>query len=654
MKQPTCNAGPGMKRRLAATRSGRSEPSPVADPHSTVAGAGSWLGVAGLLLLFASVWTIVRPYAGLVHDARLYAAQTAAKLHPEIFAQDLFLRYGSQDNFTIFPRLFAPLAYALGMESAAAVLTLVASLAWLGLGYLIARELSGTRLALMALGMLVVVPGWYGAHEVFRIGEMFLSARLPAEVFALGGLLAYLRGRYGLAAGSCTASALVHPLMAIPMIGLLTLAVVHRGAGPSIARAAVLALVISASVVTIVLPTAPIEHFEAWVSVLETRSAFLFPSLWRPIDWQYHIMIFVTLFIGSRIGSNARNRDLALCAAWVGGAGVVLAMIAASWPEHPALLRAQTWRWVWVACLLALVMLPQIVHELWQRGSGTTERAVAVLLAAAWLLPDSVGGLLTIVALAILLWAGGQTGGHSVWATRASWAAFSLALGSIAVMAVQFAAYPLDSNREPMWVQRVVNAVGPTSSALVIVAVCWWAALREHGRRLASAIAVLAVALSVVALPRAVRDWSTLDYSGAAYNAFAPWRSIIPAEAEVLWPGDAVATWLVLDRRSYFSPDQLAGLLYSPGMTPELQRRARALTPLVSPDWWTMADLRQEAKPKDLTVDILVQVCRAPGLDFVVSDQNLGFAVSTVRRPVREIDLYLYDCRAPVPRKVPS
>ena len=627
----------------------RSDSPGGADPRCMDSRHEETLGLVALVLLFVSIWTVVKPYAGLVHDARLYAVQTAAKLHPDIFLGDLFLRYGSQDNFTIFPRLYAPLASAIGIESAAAMLTFVASLAWIGFGFLVARELSGPRLALMAVGILIATPGWYGAYEVFQIGEMFLSARLPAELFALVGLFAYLRRRFWLALAACAASALIHPLMAMPIIGLLMLTVVYKYAGLPIALAATFAAVASIPTVAFLLPTAPVEQLDAWVSVLETRSTFLFPSLWRAVDWQYHLLILATLLIASRTMPDTRIRELAVCAALVGSAGVLLAAIGASMPEHPALLRAQTWRWVWVACLLAILMLPQIVRDLWQRGVDTPARAAALLLASAWLLLSSVGGLLAIVALAILSQANRRNLSYSVSVNRLAWAALGLTLASIFVAAAQFAAYPLDTNKEPMWIQRLVNVVGPASSALVIVTACWIGVLPGRGPRPVMAVAAVAIAASVLMVPRAVRDWTAINYSGATYEAFAPWRSIIPRHAEVLWPGDAVATWLVLERRSYFSPDQLAGLLYSPDMTLELQRRASALKSFASPDWWTMADLRQEAKPKDLTTEILFQVCKAPGLDYMVSDTDLGFAASTVRRPGREIDLYLYDCRASVP-----
>src|SRR5688572_16801102 len=55
------------------------------------------------------------PYAGLIHDARLYAAQ-AQDAYDGRFADDLFFRYGSQARFTLFPQLFAPACSLLGPD----------------------------------------------------------------------------------------------------------------------------------------------------------------------------------------------------------------------------------------------------------------------------------------------------------------------------------------------------------------------------------------------------------------------------------------------------------------------------------------------------------------------------------------------------------
>jgi hypothetical protein len=170
---------------------------------------------------------------------------------------------------------------------------------------------------------------------------------------------------------------------------------------------------------------------------------------------------------------------------------------------------------------------------------------------------------------------------------------------------------------------------------------------RLAGRtRLIPALGVLGMALLVILLmPRAYRTWTTERFSPAAYSTFAPWRAIIPETSEVLWPTFPTGVWILLERRSYLSGDQLAGLLYSPGLIAEMNVRAAALKSLVAPGWWTMASRSEESAPKPLTRALLNEVCRAPGLDYLVAGTEVEGYVGKVKAPVDRLDLYLYDCR---------
>src|SRR6476660_6630176 len=58
-------------------------------------------------LLFAVLWAlnaIKFPYGGLIHDARLYGLQAQNHASGGAYSRDLFLRFGSQDQFTPFSR----------------------------------------------------------------------------------------------------------------------------------------------------------------------------------------------------------------------------------------------------------------------------------------------------------------------------------------------------------------------------------------------------------------------------------------------------------------------------------------------------------------------------------------------------------------------
>ena len=71
-----------------------------------------------LLCVLLALNALARPYAGIAHDARLYSAQVLHQLEPESYSDDLFFRYGSQDQFSIFSRVAAPIVNLLGLQAA--------------------------------------------------------------------------------------------------------------------------------------------------------------------------------------------------------------------------------------------------------------------------------------------------------------------------------------------------------------------------------------------------------------------------------------------------------------------------------------------------------------------------------------------------------
>jgi hypothetical protein len=70
---------------------------------------GPWVMRAAVCLALLACWVLVHPYRGMVHDALLYTLQALSRLYPESLGQDLFLAHGSQEDFTIFSRIYAPL-----------------------------------------------------------------------------------------------------------------------------------------------------------------------------------------------------------------------------------------------------------------------------------------------------------------------------------------------------------------------------------------------------------------------------------------------------------------------------------------------------------------------------------------------------------------
>src|ERR1700678_2480316 len=123
----------------------------------------SKLGFAVLLLLCIITWALSHSYHGITHDAGLYTLQALAHLSPASLGQDVFLRFGSQDRFTLFSPLYAAAIQWLGPEPAAAALTLTLQVALFACAWALARTVMPASLALLGVSVLIAVPGDYGA-----------------------------------------------------------------------------------------------------------------------------------------------------------------------------------------------------------------------------------------------------------------------------------------------------------------------------------------------------------------------------------------------------------------------------------------------------------------------------------------------------------
>ena len=87
------------------------------------------LQVAVMALLYIASWALSHSYRGIFHDAGLYTLQALSHMDSHALSQDVFLRFGSQDRYTIFSRVYAAFCRLLGVETAAASLTFLLQMA---------------------------------------------------------------------------------------------------------------------------------------------------------------------------------------------------------------------------------------------------------------------------------------------------------------------------------------------------------------------------------------------------------------------------------------------------------------------------------------------------------------------------------------------
>ena len=436
---------------------------PVPD---TDRGFASWPWVCGYLLVLVALWSVVGRYKGISHDAILYVLQSIAHLRPDPLAQDVFLRYLSQDQFSLFSRIGALFIGWLGADRGAEALTFTILVCWLVVAWRIARRLQGPTLALLSVALLLFIPGWYSAKGVFRYAEPFMTARGLAEVLSLAAVLAVLNSRRALAFALVALAMLVHPLMAFPAALLIaTQCLPLNGWRHRVAVCMVLVIGATAGSFVLGLPEPLLSG--RWLEVTRLRSSFLFTDRWTPSDWEVVTQILATLLLGVMTLRPGGARRLLTGALVVGFAGLVLTVLGSWIAEIRILVQGQPWRWLWLGRFLATACLPLIVLVAWRDGAAG--RCAAMLLSAAWLLnapasyreipPIGASGLLCVLATV-------------VWLSRKQLSQDGLraltvvASGSLALVAVVFMSVALVAvnsrysvGRDPFWIQRVRDFV---------------------------------------------------------------------------------------------------------------------------------------------------------------------------------------------------
>ena len=623
-----------------------------------------------LLITLLCVWSLIYEYRGLVYDAQIYAIEALAKLRPSL-AGDLFLQNVSQDQFTIFPRFYAWVIEIVGLRSAALLMTIVFTIWILSASWDLIATLANSDLAWLAIFMLVILEGYYGAFGVFYISEPFLTARLPAEALVATSLACYVRGQERVAFGVAFAAFLVHPLMALPG-SLIIICMRLPPRAIVLAASLVIAVVLAAAIAANTLPSAAriLAVMDVpWINVVRERSQFLFMQLWRVNDWALNARALLSLVFAMMVFRAGRAHNLAFVALAVGATGIAIAVIASLIGPVALLMQGQPWRWPWISTLLGILLLPPIAYGAWRADRFGS--VCSSLLIAGWLLPVEAGAACVSFALV-------------VWTVRskipAAWTKYAQPAAAIIVLAL--VSWSLMNS----WTSVAKMAPVPPGESFVaacaravftsklwcvlLVGAAWWAIKSSRGILAPIAIsALLGASASTVIFHSSihVRPYG----SQSDMREFSEWRDRIPPGSNVFVTNgydSGSFVWFTLQRNNYLSPGQSAGVVFSRVTALEVQRRSEVLLPLTDPNWKILTRIRTSTPPRSvastalsagitgfrpLTAQSLVDVCQDPQLGFVISPDDAGFNPLIHSNPGIWKNWKLYDCnqvRAEVPK----
>jgi hypothetical protein len=611
--------------------------------HSSRNGLHSNLVAATLALMLMVLWLLMQGYQGFAGDAQIYAYQALAKITPAL-STDLYLQNTSQDQYTIFSPFYAAFIGWLGVDHAARLLTLFFAVCIAVSAWNLAAALTDKAGAWLAVAFLLIVSGEYGASGVFHIDEQFLTARLPAQALIIAAFACHTRGMKAAGLLIAVAALFIHPLMALPgLLVLLCLWLPLRVA--LVAAIAGVFATLGIALSTSALP--PLDRvFEVmdaqWLEVVQERSQFLFLQLWTLHDWDLNVRPLIYLAGVALVLEERRARRFCVAALLVGTCGLVVGLIAGLIGPVAILVQSQAWRWVWVACLISVLLLPATVLRVWREEKCGP--LCAVLLICGWVIP-AVGGT-ACVMLAIIFWLHRKDFSERA-AVHFRWMA---AVGAVAGLAWVF----IDAaGRGPATLSKVGNLMAVKISAAVLFGFLWW--WLQGARTVWRPAIVSAVLLigSIFIVPASFKQARVLA-SESQIEEFSDWSGAIPPTSTVLVapPRDVGAfVWFTLKRPNYLALDQSAGVVFSRETALEVRRRSELLLPLMDPTWKILSGIRRgalkhpDAAPtRPLTAQSLVQVCNDPKLGFVIAPQDVGFDPRRHQHAGAWKDWNLYDC----------
>jgi hypothetical protein len=548
--------------------------------------------------LFVILWALSAlrfPYGNMIHDARLYALQAHNQLTHGAFSADLFLRFGSQDQYTPFSRLVAPLVGLAGVDWAFLFLFLISNALVIAAMQRVVRALVDDPAdATAALVMLVLLPLWYGGMGIFRVAEPFFTPRILSCALALFGLERSLRDRHAAAIALAILATVAHPLMGFPSFAIVAICAalnaVPRPVAFTVATIGAGALIAVAAVHP--LGAAVFGTIDGqWKDVVWRASTYNFPGAWPTGDWPGVAMsIALPLGAAAAMRRDVPARARLIIVAAVVAAGGVLLMWVAGRMSYRLLLQAQPYRGLWIMQVLAVPSAFWLARRWWSRGRAGA--VASVLLIALFGLTHLLRAELWIAAVSAALFAFMFVAGRH---PRGLVGGLAAGLGTAFVLSSAARVWVFLMRRADLlglvdpwsYAAMVAGTVNPLVWFAVVITVL--ALVRPsllHGR--APAVCAIAVAVvmhaATIVLPRLVvfRNARIPREDQAFVQSYLAQRphvsSVPPSVYDNVW-ADARFIWFDLNATNYFHLVQLSGVLFNRGTAIEGGRRADIVRP---------------------------------------------------------------------------
>ena len=599
-----------------------------------------------LLSLVLLVNAVARPYRGLVLDSCLYAALVSNQADGT-FADDLFIKYGSQDAYSLFSEIAAPMVRSLGLELTFFVLYLVCNgLFFWALQRLLFRLIKSPAYAVLGLLFLATTPVWFGGLRIFHSNECLFTPRIVANTLVLFGIERMLAKRMGSALACMLLALPVHPLMAFPGFLLWCCVAVLERFSVRTSLAIFTSVGLAAAIVLLVRPLgyAVFGEFDAvWRDAVKCGNFYAFASEWEMSDWMRVLGATVCVAVAATYATDARLRII-----YIGTLLVALAAVIGTWvatyAPYALLLQGQPYRALWPLQLLAVPAGAHLVHQFWKDRRLTHQLGalaiVFALLLQTWELAAVAWACAAFAMLGYrLVFARGSTEDaekrQGLFATIAigTFLLFTLQCSLHATPVVLASLRRIQYFVEPSLAYRIVFLIlGP--GIVLALGILALAGLGKWLKRVPLAPAlILGLGLGVQVVFYAMPDISATEDVQFL-------RQVLPDQEELNihlpCPTPRFA-WFKLNANNFFSVQQAAGSMFNRENALEARRRAQ-MTREIDLAAFTAAgfaavgsesrSLKQTYVTSDLvgdpSLEDLLNLCRQPELDYVLCRNQLG------------------------------
>jgi hypothetical protein len=617
-------------------------------------------GWAGLVLI-ASLWLIVRPYRGVRHDAILYLGQTLGRLMPDTIGRDVFLAYGSQDRYSIFSTIMAPLTQHFGVGASQVATLYVCSAMFLLACWWLTAALPSRFLRWCAMLSLTVVSHIYGSGGMLAFAEPFLTARTMCEPFVILGLGLMLRGRIAGAAASMAAAAIIHPLITLPALAsawIYCVLVDRRWLW-----ALVLVVVAAAAGAAGVAPFDALWHrYDGpWWDAVQALNPSAFIANASLLDWASTLFDLGVVALAGHLLAGTPLGRLVRAVLICTGLFVLLWGVGSDLLANVLVTELQLWRMLWLLHFLALLLLPVVLADFRDRGATGRWAFHAVVFAGVATTGNIGAGWLCLLWAAMAA-AVALSGRASLSSSIVRLATIGSLAGTLLVTSVMFQhTYQLVELATSRF--RSIGLVQIALGLTVFGAAVGLSVLRglcATGMRRGVAFgALIALAIQAWASWDQRSDWQRYVENGLRETQL-PFAGKMPPAATVYWDESLLEPWMLAHRAEYYAPEQAAGLLFSRATTIAYMVRKRVVAPLEAKRQicQTVAALTgQDLSDRDTCgpgEDDVRRLCATPGgPDMVVIHAGSGGSQGATAMwtfdpgdPVRRRIYRLYDCRA--------